>query len=318
MFADNMVLQREKPIHIWGKGIPNKNVTIIFSNRSKSTQIGYDSVWSIYFSKRKANAQPQTISVISENEKIEVQNILIGDVWFAAGQSNMEFIIGKNSYGSLPNRDSIIANAYSHLLRFDVAKKEQSLWPLYTTRAIWTVCSSSTISNYSAVAYFFAKKLQRELHIPIGIIVAAIGGTQLEAWTPLEGLKNAHEFTAALHLNDTATKLPLDYYHHKNFPSGNYNAMVAPYTKLPVKGIIWYQGEENFYMDYLTNQRFVYGKKFKAFIQSWRNAWNDNSLPFYFTELANYKWTNHGDKRIKSREDFPIFKCEQKKALSLP
>ncbi|OIR12221.1 hypothetical protein GALL_64740 [mine drainage metagenome] len=312
-----MVLQREKPIHIWGKGIPNKNVIITFSNQSKNTEVGYDSVWSIYFSKQKANAQPQTISVISGNERIEVSNILFGDVWFASGQSNMEFVVGKNIYGSLTNKDSVIASANYPLLRFNSVKKYQSLLPLDTIKVIWTVCSPKTVSSFSAVAYFFAKKLQSDLQIPIGIIVSSIGGTKIEAWTPLEGLKNAPEFSAALHLKDTATKLPSNYYQLKNFPSSNYNTMVAPYTKLPIKGFIWYQGEENFYMDYSADPKFVYGEKFKTFIQSWRNAWKDNSLPFYFTELANYKWTNHGDKRIKSREDLPAFKCEQKKALSL-
>lgn len=318
VFSNNMILQRDKLIHIWGKAIPGKKVTINFSSQSKITKTGPDSVWNIYFSKQKANAQPQTISIISESEKIEVKNILIGDVWFASGQSNMEFVVGKNAYGSLTNYESVIASADNYLLRFNIVKKFQSLQPTDTVKAIWNICSSKTVINFSAVAYFFAKKLQSDLNIPIGIIVSSIGGTQIEAWTPLEGLRNTPEFSAALHLKDTATKLPSDFYHRKNFPSGNYNAMVVPYTKLPVKGFIWYQGEENFYMDYLANPKFVYGEKFKTFIQSWRDEWCDYSLPFYFTELANYKWTNHGDKRIKSREDFPTFKYEQKKALSLP
>jgi len=317
LFSDNMVLQRDKPIHIFGKAIPDKKVTVQFNSRSKITEAGSDSVWNIYFEKQKANATAQSIIVISGKEKIEIKNILIGDVWVAAGQSNMEFRVGKNIYGSLVHSDSIIAKADCQLLRFDVVKRQQSLIALDTTTATWTICSPETVYNYSAVAYFFAKKLETELNIPIGVIVAAIGGTQIEAWTPREGLEAVPEFADALQLKKSISVLPSKPYDLKNVPCGNYNAMVSPYTKLPIKGFIWYQGEENFYMDYLKDPKFVYGEKFKALIISWRVAWKDATLPFYFTELANYKWTSHGDKRIKSTEDLPFFKAEQKKALLL-
>lgn len=323
-YTDHAVIQRDKPIVVYGTADKNDVLTITLDGIVQNATVDATGKWSCIFPAKEAKSTAFTLSAEGLNSQLTtLTDLLCGDVWVAAGQSNMLMPIGPGySLGGVNNYSAVIAAANYPNIRFiqPVDLWQQATTPqtaLLTASNGWTVCSPSTASGYSAVAYFFAKQIHLDQSVPVGIIQAAVGGTRIEAWTPLEGLQSIPEYASFYTKATTTTMETGQTYNRKNFPTVNYNGMMAPFTHNPIKGIIWYQGEENLGMD---TPALNYSNKFKASIQSWRNAWSDQNLPVYYTELANYSWSTwkNGSLTIPSREHHPKFIVEMRKTTALP
>ena len=252
VFDDDMVLQREQPLPVWGQALPNAAVKVKMSTGEEvETTSDNSGAWSVILPAMKASLQgPVTMSVTSGTRTLTLKNLLVGDVWLCSGQSNMAWSI-ENSADS----KEIIAGANHPNVRLlkSPDKSSPTLWTELPARAEWEVCQPSTAPSFSAVAYHFGNKVNRETGIPIGLILSSQGGTRIEPWTggPL------------------------------------YNARVHPYTRLPIKGVIWYQGEAN------IADGEAYTDKMVKLVGDWRKVWNQETLPFYFVQVAPFGYPNN-------------------------
>lgn len=190
-FSNNMVLQRNRIIPVWGTATKNEKITISIHNQTKSTKADSFGKWRIDLAEEQAGG-PYILTVKAKNT-INISNVLFGDVWICSGQSNMEMKIG--AWGFVNNYKQEIANAnYANIRHFEVQRAVATNSQLDVQGGLWEVCSPLTASNFSAVAYFFARKLTQELQVPIGIINTSWGGTHVETWTSKEAFENSDEF----------------------------------------------------------------------------------------------------------------------------
>jgi sialate O-acetylesterase len=214
---------------------------------------------------------PFTITFKGKNS-ITLSNILIGEVWVCSGQSNMEM---NGNWGLKDIKDERPV-AYNDHIRFFNIPKITSRHPQDDCKAAWTVCDSNTIMSFSAVAYFFGKKLNKDLNVPVGLVSASWGGTTAEVWTPDSIVNNDAVLKAAAAKIEPSGMCPY-------LPGYAYNAMIAPITNYTIAGTIWYQGENN------TGTATTYKQLFTAMIDSWRNAWGAQ-FPFYYVQVAPFKY----------------------------
>jgi sialate O-acetylesterase len=312
LIADHMVVQRDLPVHIWGKAAPGENVIVAFrgaERRDTADQLGR---WSVYLPPGGAGG-PFVMTVRGRNA-ISIQDVLAGDVWVASGQSNMEWPLAWAGDAAAQ-----IAAAKHPRIRLVHAMHKISDYPAGDlVGAMWRECTPESARDFSAVAYHFGRMIQERTGAPVGLIQTAWGGTPLEAWTsgnaltadaafmpvfaewdqqmqrhPEELLRYdvaAKEWEKAAALAKAQHK-PLDPPPQKpegpnapSRPGGLFNAMVAPITPFAIRGVIWYQGEAN---GYRTRAAF-YGRLFQAMIRDWRRAWGIGDFPFLFAQLANY------------------------------
>ena len=316
LFSDNMILQRYQAIKIWGEATIGHTILVELRDENKEI-LAYASTitlekgdWSITLPAQSAG-DPYSLQIQSGEEKLSVRNIMIGELWVASGQSNMWWTMAM-----LPADSLVIQHADYPDIRFLTVPEQQSLTTIESVASTkWQVCTPENVLSFSATAYYFARKIHEELDIPVGIISSAIGGTLIESWIPKEGLKMVWELTPAYNKWDAATELPT--HRPKDFPSANYNAMIHPYIRFPVKGFIWYHGEENIFFD---DSPELYANKMKALILSWRQAWRNETLPFYMVQLTPYRYTSHvaqGQRRIKTTDILPRFWIAQQRATEL-
>lgn len=276
VFSDNMVLQRNSEVTIWGWGNPNEEIKLkpSWNNEEYTVKANNQANWQIKIKTPDAGG-PYTISIKGNNE-ILLKNILIGEVWICSGQSNMEM---SASWG-IENGDSVIKNANNPNIRFFNVPKLSATAPQNNLSGNWVECSPETMTNFSAAGYFFAKRLQEDLkNVPVGLICSAWGGTPAEIWMPEEVVQND-----AVLLESAKTRKEETY--GPNQPGRAFNAMIYPLVKFKIAGVIWYQGESNV-------GSTTYVKTFSALINSWRKLWNDD-FPFYFVQISPYNYgENH-------------------------
>lgn len=290
LFSNNMVLQQKTDIPIWGKSTPGNNVKITTSwnNKEYNIKTNTDGNWIVSVETPSAGG-PYNIQ-ITDNRTVTLNNVLIGEVWLCSGQSNMEMPLA--GWGKIDNYEKEIAEANHPYIRLFQVKKATSNYPLEDVSVAgggWQECTSATIPNFSATAYFFGRELQKDLNVPIGLIHTSWGGTIAEAWTSLESLKmmpdfkeKAEEFAQIpKNSTDSATIKILK---NPNITSSLYNAMIAPVNPFEIKGAIWYQGESN------AGRAYQYRTLFPLMINDWRTQWGHN-FPFYFVQLANFMQT---------------------------
>lgn len=316
LFADNMVFQREKPIRIWGKAAAGTTITIHMTGSSTETVVQPDGSWLAELPALPAGG-PHEI-VISNREEISIilRDVFVGDVWFAAGQSNMGFRVSPNipwSKGIL-DYEKIIASSADPQLRIFTTTTEASEITKTEPHGIWLTSDPSVVGNFSAVAYLFGRNLREGLKIPIGVIVSSVGGTSIQSWmdenlaarfprvtskiaesktkisnhsTEIDTYRNQlptyrTKAATAMRTNTEkpAYKEPFRGYRYQ--PTFLYNAMIAPFTRFPVKGFIWYQGESD------SQIAAEYGAMFRALISDWRTKWKEPEAPFLFVQLAGY------------------------------
>ena len=289
LFGDHLVLQQKSAPAIWGRADPGEMVIVSGSwdDMSLVTYADSKGKWRINLLTPEAGG-PYTLKIASSNV-IEIKDVLIGEVWLASGQSNMAWRLRQSEHAE----EEIPQANHENIRLFQVAQ-EVSSTPRLEAKGEWKVCSSESAREFSAVAYYFAKELQKELNVPIGIIQSTWGGTPSEAWTSRKALEAHPSFQGLLdrfddelreHRNDPSSPDPI---HSKN-PTTLYNAMIAPLIPYDIQGVIWYQGESN------TYDPWLYRNLFPALIYNWRHDWN-KLLSFYFVQIApfNYGQTPSG------------------------
>ncbi len=283
LFTDNMVLQRDAEIPVWGKAEPGEKVTVTLSGVAVTAEADKDGKWIAKLPATKAAAS--AVFTIEGKNKIEFKNVAVGDVWICSGQSNME-MTNKSSY----DLDRVSAGAKNANLRLFTVNKKTSTKPLTDADDLkhfskWSESGPESIAQFSAVAYHFGQNLQNSLKIPIGLIHTSWGGTPAEAWTSVEALQADEQLKHYAVKNQQAAE---QFEKDKkavgpNTPGSLYNAMLHPLLPFGIKGAIWYQGESN------AGRAYEYRTLFPAMIQDWRTKWG-SEFPFYAVMLA--PWHN--------------------------
>ena len=279
LFSDNMVLQRNSNVNIWGKSNPNQKVTVYSSwnNKSVKTNSNNNGEWILKIETNDYNG-PHKLTISTNNDLVEINNILLGEVWFASGQSNMEMTL--NGYLNEPifGSQDLIANANNSQIRLLTIERNYSSVPLDNFNGIWKESNPESVRYFSAVAYSFAKYITESLDIPVGIIVTAWGGTPAEAWSKKSFLDEA--FEPGIIINNSIEKF------EEYNPGYLFNAMLKPLIPFTVRGGIWYQGENN------RERAKHYSKLMQVMVDSWRSEWGQGDFPFYFVQIAPFSYNN--------------------------
>ena len=266
VFSDNMVLQREMPVAVWGSAAAGEKITVEFALQKKTAEADGHGKWLVRLDPIPGSAEPRELIVRSAtgNSQITIRNVLVGEVWLCAGQSNMEKPIGIHpGQKPCPNYEQEITSANYPEIRLAEIPPKRANAPASDVTCQWLVCNPTNIvkkrgggHGYSAAAYFFGRELHRELKTPVGLIAASARGTRCEPWTPGEGPAP-----------DTAKPVL-------------YNAMIHPIVPMAIRGVIWYQGESN------LGDGMLYCEKMKTLIRGWRTAWGQGDFPFYFVQIS--------------------------------
>jgi len=281
VITDNMVLQQKEMNTLWGKGNAGKiiNVTTSWDNKKYQGSIDAEGNWKLKFKTPSAGG-PYTI-LLSDGEDLTLKNVMIGEVWFCSGQSNMEMPLG--GWGKINDYQNEIANANYPQIRLLKVKKAISSRPLSEFKSNtmgWQECSPSTVADFSATAYFFARNIYKTYPVAIGLIDATWGGTIVESWTSRESIGKLPAFA------DTVKKIasiPADTkLTDPNKPTLLFNAMVNPFLQVSFKGILWYQGESN------NRRAYQYRELFPLLIKDWRERFNKPGMPFIYMQIAGY------------------------------
>jgi sialate O-acetylesterase len=337
VFGDHAVLQRDKAVPVWGHATPGEKVTVTFRDQSVQATADSGGRWIAYLAALSASSEPADL-VVAGKETIALHDVVVGEVWLASGQSNMEWPVSH-----VDEEEKKIASVDLPLVRHLRIEHAVAAVPADTVATSgWRPASPQTVGEFSAVGYFFARELQRKLGVPVGIIHSSWGGTAIESWmsdasrqatslgteiderwrqalsesTPerierypveMAAWRKAEEQAKATHTKNLlrwpqAPATP----ESPNRPGGLFNAMIAPLQPAAIRGIIWYQGEGN------VGRPAEYAELFPAMIRSWRSNWGDDLLPFYFVQLPNFADGNPGGRQwARLRE-------AQAKALELP
>lgn len=273
MFCDNMVLQQKTVVPVWGHGIAGQQVKVVGSWMSQDTvkaTINPNGQWKVMIPTTKAGG-PYTLTIIGSST-IKLANVLLGEVWLCSGQSNMEW---RPEIG-IKNKEKEIEAAQYPEIRFFNVENRGADYPQNDCEGQWVECSPQTMPQHSAIAYFFARELQRKLKVPVGLITAEWGGTPAEVWLPQEAVEGN------ILLNNNKPVQPFEWW---PIQSGVlYNQMIHPIIQYRIAGTIWYQGESN------EGRYSTYHLLMKTLIEQWR-AKNGENFPFYFVQIApfNYK-----------------------------
>jgi sialate O-acetylesterase len=327
VLAEHMVLQRDFPVHLWGMAGAGELVSATFRGTVAKTQADKLGRWELTLPAGAAGG-PFVLEIQGSN-LIHFSDVLVGDVWLASGQSNMEFPMRR-----VANAEIELKSADRPKIRlFHVAEASASFAQDDLVAQTWTAATPDSVAGFSAVEYFFGREIQDDQKVPIGLIEADWGGSPAEAWTSLRGLSSnaglmpafaAHavmtDQEAAKRLEDVwerqeiaaakaAGKPEPDFPWHPELrswePAGLYNAMIAPLTAFPLRGFLWYQGESNTDPD----RAFYYAQLFQTLIRDWRSRWAQGELPFFFVQLAN--WTPGPESQ------WPEVRDAQRRALEL-
>lgn len=315
LVSDNMVLQQNAKVNLWGWASPNEKISIQLGWQNAPLEIvaNSDGKWKVIVDTPQGSETAYSIKIDATN-KIVLNNILIGEVWICSGQSNMFFPVGKEEgtwKTGVKNYEEEIVNANYPNIRLFTVLTNASPKPLDDVTGSWTACSPNTIKTFSAVAYFFGRDLYQKLKIPIGLISSSWGGTKAEAWTSQAVLEGTPDFLPILEEDAKnekiyQEKLETYYLNLKNERLANnndlsksllkkpkkeanktsyvlYNAMLYPLINYTMKGVIWYQGESN------SGQAYLYRTLFPAMVKNWRDDWKQGDFPFYYVQIAPYK-----------------------------
>ncbi len=276
LLGSGMVLQRDAEVRLWGDAAAGAEVEILTSWDGARYAVRADRAghWEAKV-RTGAAGGPHSIT-LSDGEPLTLDDILLGEVWICAGQSNMEMPVqgffGQPCYHAAETmRDAAL---WPDIRLFTVERSSQAV-PQRDCRGAWLHPTPANVGAFSAVGYFFGRCLHRYLDVPVGLVAVHWGGTNIEAWmdaAALAGLDVDRDFIAR---NWTETH---------SAPSVLYNGMVAPATRMTARGFIWYQGESNIgnYYDYKTMMAEL--------VRSWRAAWGDDRMPFYYVEIAPYRY----------------------------
>ena len=304
IFGDNMVLQQQQPVRVWGWADTGTTVAVNFSGQTQSA-IAADGRWQVTLAPLTASFTPQTL-VISGGETKTFTNILVGEVWLASGQSNMEKPIG-NQRGQKPtfNAEAELAAANYPNIRIFKVEKALAESPQADVGKFqgWAECSSNALDtiSFSAAAYFFGREIHTNLNVPVGLVESSWGGTRIEPWTPPSGFKMVSSQKKFAAMPVSTNKIS------NTRPKAIYNAMIAPITGYALRGALWYQGESNLMGTNADNDYRDYADKMAALVGGWRNEWGQGNYPFYFVQIAPFKYFGAKTRRANSPEQLAEF-----------
>ena len=321
LFTDNAVLQQGMKVPVWGTAGIGEKITVEFAGQKVST-IATNGTWMLFLEPLTATTNSQTMTVSGSNT-VTLTNLLIGEVWICSGQSNMERQLGlRNGQKPIVNYEAEAASANYPNLRHFLVKQTSSTNPLSTVSGSWIVCSPATVTNFTAVGYFFGRDLMKAKGVPVGLIHSSWGGTPAEAWTSHDALATNPVLSPILQhfTKDVATyadrlakyqteepKLKADYTNacaqalaeakptprppapprdplkDSHSPSVLFNGMINPILPYAMRGVIWYQGESN------GGRAKEYRDLFPAMIADWRLVWGEGNFPFLYVQVAPFK-----------------------------
>jgi sialate O-acetylesterase len=337
LFSDHAVVQRDRPVRIWGGARAGEMVTVRFHDQTVTAATDPFGNWEAWLKPEPAGG-PYTLAVSSDSAAtpIERKDILVGDVWLASGQSNMEFPLAGFT-GTIPaplkDGEKEIAAANHPRIRLLLQKKATSTVPLTEASDTWMECTPDTARQFSAVAYFFGREISEREKVPVGLIDSTWGGTPAHSWISPQALAAANltsvfddagtiaqdqgradQIKAYYGREDAALqaegkppashpRIPTD--HGGAWVPGTlFNAMIAPYTRFAIKGVLWYQGET----DSDAKRAPYYARVFPALISDWRQQWGQGDFPFLFVQISSFHSTAAG---------WPTVRDAQRRTLSL-
>ena len=313
VFSDHMVLQQQMPLTVWGWAEPGERVEVEFRNQRVPVTADRDGRWSAWLAPETAGG-PFELTVRGASTTQRFSDVLVGEVWIASGQSNMQWTVARAKDAAKEMADA----KHPQIRLFSVQRVTASKPLEDVSPAAWMVTTPETIREFSAVGYFFARELQATRNVPVGIIHSSWGGTPAEAWTSQRTLEQDPALQPVLwqyrrieaeypsgkygfderqplwseaaaarqakgEIAPGAPGAPRGAPDDPHRPASLYNAMIAPLTPFAIRGAIWYQGETN------ALRSWDYQRLFSAMIQDWRQAWNRGDFPFLFVQLANFR-----------------------------
>ena len=272
IFTDHMVLQQNQEVVLWGWAKPNEEVSVIASwdNNELKTVADNQANWSLKLKTPAAGGSYQ-IKIKGYNE-IWLHDVLIGEVWLCSGQSNMEW----TPRAGIEGGEEAIKQANFPEIRLFTVEVRSAANPQNDLGGKWLICTPETMIDFSAIGYFFGKKIHQELQVPVGMINASWGGTPAEIWMPADSVNQNPVLATAAQKLEEQKWCPVK-------PGRAYNAMIAPLIPFRIAGVLWYQGETN------TNNPLTYKELFSTLIQTWRSLWG-YEFPFYYFQIAPYKY----------------------------
>jgi sialate O-acetylesterase len=316
LISDHMVLQQKSRIILWGWATPGEKITVHVSWQKKSmvTSTDNNGNWKLSVKTIKAGG-PYSIHFDGKDDSIQIADVMLGEVWLASGQSNMEFPMGKSEgwKNGVHNYQTEIPLANYPMIRMIDVPNTVAETVANNFNGQWKVCDTNSVKDFSGVAYFFAKEIFLKTGYATGIINSTWGGTPAESWTKKEVLESDTGFVHILEryqkmldkypeaykkYQDDFNKWLTDTSAKKKKPSSPagpdwnkspyklYNGMIFPLLRYKLKGVIWYQGESN------ANYAWQYRRLFPAMIKSWRQDFKDKKLPFYFVQITPHKGQN--------------------------
>lgn len=342
IFCDHVVLQAGANVPVWGKADPGEEIEVVLADRVAKGRADAHGKWLVQLPPLSPSSAPVEMTIRGREERREIADVLVGDVWFCSGQSNMAWPVASSNNTA----EEIEGSAQYPEVRLFMASKQIGLSKLEETVGQWVIASPETVGGFSAVAYFFGRALHRQLGVPVGLIESAWGGTPIESWMSRATLERfpflkpalvardaelaGYDAAAAQHRFDEAMdkweeaaakakaeKKPVptkpvlqDPRRSPSLPGCLYNGMVAPFQNFAIRGAIWYQGETN------IGRATQYRELFPALIRDWRTGWGRGDFPFLFVQLANFKEVQTHPVQVGS--SWALLREAQASALALP
>lgn len=311
VFGDGMVLQRDIPVPVWGESEPDQEVTVTFADASVRTRADATGHWRCMLPPMSASVEARELKVAAATGTAMARDVLVGEVWLCAGQSNMELRLSYSENGVAVAKD-----ARDDRLRFFRVPRRVAELPAEAVAARWERCGPEAAGDFSAVGFYFGRMLRKELDVPVGLIEAAHGGSPVESWTPLAAVlkapaedaalerfaRNVLEYPGKIASHDAAlaewnaaAKVAGKTLPRKPVapntgpdshfrPAGLWNGMVAPVVPYALRGVVWYQAETNG----TVSGSGEYARNFPRMIDAWRSEWRRPELPLIFVQLPNY------------------------------
>lgn len=277
MFSDGMVMQRETNANLWGtaKASSAVKITTSWDKKTYTVKAGNDGKWKTSV-KTPAAGGPYTIT-LSDGEKTVLDNILIGEVWICSGQSNMEMPMKGFKNQPVEGAVADILHSTDKQLRLFTVKRNSRFAPVDTVSGKWNEAGPASVREFSATAYYFGRELRQALGVPVGLIVTAWGGSACEAWMTADWLKAFPDAKIPSSPEDIKSK--------NRTPTVLYNGMLRPLIGVTMRGVIWYQGEDN------VPRYKTYADMLTTMIRGWRAEWKQGDFPFYFCQIAPYDYS---------------------------
>jgi sialate O-acetylesterase len=324
-FTDHMVLQCDMKVPVWGTAEPGEQVSVEFSDQKITVKAGADGKWRLDLQPMKASAQSQSFMVSGSktSKPIELQDVVVGEVWLASGQSNMDFSMSKKvkSFAGVRDEEQEIAAANYPLIRMFTGAASKTYAPQTSVSGHWKICTPENAAAFSAVGYFFARDLQRDIKVPVGIITESFGASTAESWIRRETMAADPQLKPMLDRFDEAVEHfrtnpppavaaprsedvsatntiagtnaparrargggpPRDPVQDQHNATVLFNGMIAPIIPYAIRGAIWYQGESIVGGDAGIA---LYPHVQATLVRDWRKLWGEGDFPFYIVQLA--------------------------------